>query len=48
MINDVDPDNTGRLDFPEFISLMARKIKDIDAEEELMEVELILTGFSYF
>ena len=37
MQNDVDPDTTGRVDFPEFISLMARKAKDVDAEEELLE-----------
>ncbi len=37
MQNDVDPDGTGKLDFPEFISLMARKAKDVDAEEELLE-----------
>jgi calmodulin len=37
MQNDVDPDGTSKLDFPEFISLMARKAKDVDAEEELLE-----------
>jgi len=25
------------VDFPEFITLMARKIKEVDAEEELMQ-----------
>ena len=43
MINEVDPENTGVLDFPEFISLMARRNKNIDPYEELMEAFKILT-----
>jgi calmodulin len=27
----------GTIDFPEFLSLMARKMKDTDTEEELIE-----------
>merc|ERR1712072_1510682 len=37
MINEVDADGNGSLDFPEFLSLMARKMKDTDTEEELLE-----------
>ena len=37
MINEVDADGNGTIDFPEFLSLMARKIKDTDTEEELRE-----------
>ena len=37
MKNEVDPDGTGQLDFPEFLSLMAKRAKDIDQEEELMD-----------
>ena len=44
MINEVDADGNGTIDFPEFLSLMARyrswkyrKMKDTDTEEELME-----------
>merc|ERR1711929_1039 len=37
MINEVDADGNGTLDFPEFLSLMARKMKDTDTEEELIE-----------
>merc|ERR1712032_987908 len=37
MINDVDADGYGTIDFPEFLSLMARKMKDTDTEEELIE-----------
>lgn len=28
MINEVDADGVGTIDFPEFLSLMARKMKD--------------------
>lgn len=28
---------TGTIDFPEFLTLMARKMKDTDSEEELIE-----------
>jgi calmodulin len=33
----VDPEGTGKFDFPEFISLMAKNYKEVDAEEELLE-----------
>merc|ERR1719281_550895 len=37
MINEVDADGNGTIDFPEFLSLMARKMKDTDTEKELIE-----------
>merc|ERR1712087_274195 len=37
MINEVDADGNGTIDFPEFLSLMARKMKGTDTEEELIE-----------
>ncbi|GFP96520.1 calmodulin [Phtheirospermum japonicum] len=37
MIDEVDADRNGSIDFPEFLSLMARKMKDSDSEEELKE-----------
>jgi calmodulin len=37
MINEVDADGNGVIDFPEFCQLMARKMKDKDPEEELIE-----------
>ncbi|CDI79520.1 calmodulin, putative [Eimeria praecox] len=37
MINEVDADGNGTIDFPEFLTLMARKMKDTDSEEELIE-----------
>ncbi|URD87526.1 hypothetical protein MUK42_26602 [Musa troglodytarum] len=32
MINEVDADGNGTIDFPEFLNLMARKMKDTDSE----------------
>ncbi|KAK9237244.1 hypothetical protein V1525DRAFT_404639 [Lipomyces kononenkoae] len=37
MINEVDVDNDGTIDFPEFLTMMARKMKDTDSEEEIKE-----------
>merc|ERR1712010_71401 len=37
MINEVDADGSGTIDFPEFLNLMARKMKDTDSEEEIVE-----------
>ncbi|KAG6539173.1 hypothetical protein ZIOFF_004326 [Zingiber officinale] len=37
MLNEVDADGNGTIDFPEFLNLMARKMKDTDSEEELRE-----------
>ena len=37
MINDVDVDGNGTIDFPEFLTIMARKMKDTDSEEEIRE-----------
>ncbi|EEA06466.1 putative calmodulin [Cryptosporidium serpentis] len=37
MINEIDADGNGTIDFPEFLSLMARKMKDTDTEDELTE-----------
>ena len=37
MINEVDADNNGTIDFPEFLTMMARKMKDTDSEEEIRE-----------
>ena len=37
LIAEYDFDGNGTLDFPEFLELMAKKIKQIDTEEELVE-----------
>ena len=37
LIEYLDKDGNGTIDFPEFLSLMARKVKDTDIEEEMTE-----------
>ncbi|KAK2162498.1 hypothetical protein LSH36_97g02025 [Paralvinella palmiformis] len=37
MINEVDADGNGTIDFEEFLHMMAKKMKDTDSEEELRE-----------
>lgn len=37
MINEVDANNDGTIDFAEFLTMMARKMKDTDSEEEIRE-----------
>merc|ERR1711998_686546 len=37
MINEVDADGNGTIDFPEFLTMGARKMKDTDSEEEILE-----------
>jgi calmodulin len=37
MINEVDADRNGTIDFPDFLTMMARKMKDNDSEGEILE-----------
>ena len=37
LINEVDADGSGLIDFPEFLTISARKMKDTDSEEEIRE-----------
>ncbi|ELK37478.1 Calmodulin [Myotis davidii] len=37
MINEVDADGNGTIDFPEFLTMMTRKMKETDREEEIRE-----------
>ena len=37
MVNEVDADGNGTIDFPEFLTMMARKMRDTDGEEEIKE-----------
>ena len=37
MINEVDGDGNGTIDFNEFLTLMSRKIKDMDNNETYIE-----------
>ncbi|ODQ78637.1 hypothetical protein BABINDRAFT_172009 [Babjeviella inositovora NRRL Y-12698] len=37
LVNEVDINNDGNIDFPEFLTMMARKMKDTDSEAEIAE-----------
>ena len=37
MVNEADADGTGTIDFPEFLTMMARQMMDASAETELKE-----------
>ena len=41
MINEVDQDGSGKIEFKEFLELFARKMKDPDTEEDLIEADKI-------
>merc|ERR1711868_294473 len=36
-ISEVDADGNGEIDFPEFLNMMAKKMKETDSEEEIRE-----------
>ena len=44
MVNEVDKDGTGSIDFPEFLTMMALKNNDENAEEELREAFRVFDG----
>jgi len=37
MINEVDGNGSGLIEFPQFLNLMAKKISELDAEDEIRE-----------
>ena len=37
MINEIDADGNGTIDFPDFLTMMCKKMKDTDSEEEILE-----------
>jgi calmodulin len=37
MVNEVDSNDSGKIEFKEFLDLFARKLKDPDSEEDLIE-----------
>ncbi|CAK6432845.1 unnamed protein product [Pipistrellus nathusii] len=37
MVSEIDRDGNGTVDFPEFLGMMARRMKDRDSEEEIRE-----------
>merc|ERR1712150_352675 len=49
MINEVDADGNGTIDFPEVLTMMTRKMKDTDSEEEIRDAFRVFdkdgTGF---
>ncbi|KAJ8309463.1 hypothetical protein KUTeg_014337 [Tegillarca granosa] len=36
-VNEIDADGNGTIDFAEFLTMMAKKMKDTDSEEEIRE-----------
>ena len=48
MVNEVDSDATGVLQFPHFLQLMARKFSENNAEDEIREAFKVFDGVSYF
>lgn len=42
MVNEVDQDGNGTIEFNEFLQMMSKKMKDADGDEELRE------AFRYF
>ena len=48
MINEVDADGNGTIDFPEFLTMMARKMKDTDSEvrEEVLPFNAVRVEIS--
>ena len=43
-MNEVDKDGTGSIDFPEFLAMMAMKINDQNAEDEIREAFKVFDG----
>merc|ERR1711862_1027012 len=41
MINEVDADGSGTIDFPEFLTMMARKVKEVEGDEELRQAFMV-------
>ena len=37
MISEVDADGDGTIDFPEYLTMMAQKMRDTESEEEMKE-----------
>ena len=37
MIKEVDPENRGTVEFTDFLGLMARKIKEVESEDQVNE-----------
>uniref|UniRef100_A0A0R3RQ03 Calmodulin n=1 Tax=Elaeophora elaphi TaxID=1147741 RepID=A0A0R3RQ03_9BILA len=48
MINEVDADGNGTIDFPEFLTMMARKMKDTDSVDYLYNTYNLFTSLQVF
>ena len=48
MVNQVDKDGTGSIDFPEFLMMMAIKIDSENAEDEIREAFQVFDGVRFF
>ena len=48
MINEVDKDGTGLLNFPNFLYMMAKKENDEEAEDEIREAFKVFDGVNLF
>ena len=46
-MNDVDKDGTGSIDFPEFLAMMAMKINEQNAEDEIREAFKVFDGVNF-
>ena len=47
MVNQVDKDGTGSIDFPEFLMMMALKVDSENAEDEIREAFGVFDGVRY-
>ena len=48
MVNEVDKDGTGSIDFPEFLAMMALKINEQNAEDEIREAFKVFDGVRFW
>ena len=46
-MNEVDKDGTGSIDFPEFLAMMAMKINEQNAEDEIREAFKVFDGVNF-
>ena len=46
MVNELDKDATGYLQFPNFLSLMSKRYNDQNAEDEIREAFRVFDGVS--
>ena len=48
MVNEVDKDGTGSIDFPEFLTMMGMKSNEENAEEELRGAFRVFDGVKIY